>query len=137
MRYLFDTKVWIQLLKKRAPRIRARIDATDAGVIVTCAIVKAELWHGARKYDDPDKRCAQVNMVLSPYHSLPFDDQAAEHYASIRHDLETRGQIIGPNDLKIAAICCAHGVILITSNTSEFSRVSGLQLEDWAQGLVQ
>lgn len=133
MRYLFDTNVWIQLLKQRAPQIRARIDATDADVIVTCAIVKAELWHGAHKYDDPAKRREQVSMVLSPYRSLPFDDHAADYYAKIRHELETRGQIIGPNDLKIAAICRAHGITLVTSNTEEFKRVHGLQVEDWAQ----
>ncbi|MDP1587461.1 MAG: type II toxin-antitoxin system VapC family toxin [Prosthecobacter sp.] len=133
MGYLFDTNVWIQLLKKRAPLIRTRIDATDAALIFTCAIVKAELWHGAHKYDHPAKRRDQVNIAISPYRSLPFDDNAARHYADIRHDLETRGQIIGPNDLKIAAICRAHGVTLVTSNTDEFNRVSELQVEDWAQ----
>ena len=45
MSFLFDTNVWIQLLKKRAPQIRERIDTTDAALIVTCAIVKAELRH--------------------------------------------------------------------------------------------
>jgi len=69
--------------------------------------------------------------VIAPYRSLPFDDNAARHYADIRHDLETRRQIIGPNDLKIAAICRAHGITLVTSNTDEFNRVSGLLVENW------
>jgi tRNA(fMet)-specific endonuclease VapC len=38
---------------------------------------------------------------------------------------------IGPNDLMIAAIVLANGLILVTHNTREFSRVSGLALEDW------
>ena len=66
MTYLFDTNVWIQLLKQRAPAVRSRIDSMDADLILTCSIVKAELWHGARKYDDPAKRLAQVNTAVAP-----------------------------------------------------------------------
>ncbi|NJM55647.1 MAG: type II toxin-antitoxin system VapC family toxin, partial [Verrucomicrobiae bacterium] len=50
--------------------------------------------------------------LLAPYASLPFDDAAARHYAAVRHDLESRSCVIGPNDLKIAAICLANGVTL-------------------------
>ena len=63
--------------------------------------------------------------------SLPFDDLAAEHYARLRHLLETAGTVIGAYDLLIAAICLAHGCTLVTSNTNEFARVSGLSIEDW------
>lgn len=41
------------------------------------------------------------------------------------------GQIIGPNDLMIAAIAMANEVTLVTHNTGEFSRVVGLEWEDW------
>ena len=51
--------------------------------------------------------------------------------ACIRADLETRGVVIGGNDLWIAATALAHGATLVTNNTAEFSRVPGLQLEDW------
>jgi tRNA(fMet)-specific endonuclease VapC len=132
MAYLFDTNVWIQLLKQRAPAVRARIDLMDADLIVTCSVVKAELWHGAYKYDDPERRLLQVNIAISPYHSLSFDDAAALHYADIRHELEDQGNVIGPNDLKIAAICLAHDLTLVTSNTREFGRVRGLRVENWS-----
>ena len=131
MAWLLDTNVWVQLLKRRAPEIRRRIDALDAASVLTCAVVKAELWHGALKYEDPAKRLYQVNEAISPYLSLPFDDTAAHHYAALRHRLEQRGEIIGPNDLKIAAICLAHDLTLVTNNTAEFSRIPALLLEDW------
>jgi tRNA(fMet)-specific endonuclease VapC len=38
--------------------------------------------------------------------------------------------VIGPNDLKIAAICCASGLTIVTANTAEFSHVPNLQIED-------
>jgi len=130
-RYLLDTNNWIRLLKRRADAVRHRLDSLDAGSVVVCSIVKAELLHGARKYSDSEARVAAVAQILRPYASLPFDDSAAEHYAAIRHDLEQRGALIGPNDLLIAAICRANSLTLVTTNTDEFSRVPGLAVEDW------
>ena len=133
MVYLFDTNLWIQLLKKKAPGARARVDGMDPVDIVTCSIVKAELWRGALKYEQPGPRLLDVNAALSPYRSLAFDDAAAHHYAALRHDLESRGEIIGPNDLKIAAIGLAHDLTIVTGNVGEFRRMLGLRLEDWSQ----
>ena len=65
------------------------------------------------------------------FDSLPFDDAAAEAYGRLRAELARRGMPIGPNDLMIAAIALAYGFTLVTHNTSEFSRVPGLRLEDW------
>jgi tRNA(fMet)-specific endonuclease VapC len=132
MRYLFDTNLWIQILKQKAPEARRRVDLNPMDTFVTCSIVQAELWHGACKYDIPARRRLQVETALSPYESLPFDALAADYYATIRHDLELRGEIIGPNDLKIAAICLAHDLTLVTGNISEFSRVRGLRVENWS-----
>lgn len=130
-RYLLDTNNWIRLLKRRADAIRHRLDSLDAASVVVCSIVKAELLHGAKKYGDPEARIAAVAQILRPYASLPFDDSAAEHYADIRHDLEQRREIIGPNDLLIAAICRANSLTLVTTNTAEFRRVADLTVEDW------
>ncbi len=95
--------------------------------------MKAELWHGAEKHSLREVRLARLAEVFGRYRSLPFDDAAARHYAIIRHGLETRGLLIGPNDLKIAAICLEHGLTLVSSNTEEFSRVPGLKVENWAE----
>jgi tRNA(fMet)-specific endonuclease VapC len=128
---LFDTNCWITLLKGRCPALKLRWSALTADELFTCSIVKAELWHGARKYDHSAQRRSVVDRLLAPYRSIPFDDPAAECYAAIRHELEMRGVIIGPNDVKIAAICVAFDLTLITANQAEFSRVRGLRLEDW------
>lgn len=63
--------------------------------------------------------------------SLPFDDRAAEEYGVVRSHLTGLGTLIGANDLMIAAIALANGLTLVTHNTTEFSRVPGLFLEDW------
>ena len=131
MAWLLDTNAWILYLKNPHSRIRARLEERTPDEIVICSIVKAELLHGALKYGLPDRRTAIVREAVSLDRSLPFDDAAAEHYARIRHELEQKGERIGPHDMFIAAICAANGCTLVTGNTDEFQRVTGLRLEDW------
>lgn len=130
MRYLLDTNIWIFYLKNSSSLVGTRLRNTSASDIAVCSVVRAELLHGARKYEKQTERVARVELTLSPFISLPFDDAAARHYATIRDDLELRGVTIGPNDLMIAAIAVAHELTLV-SNNREFNRVDGMPVEDW------
>lgn len=132
MAWLPDTNVWIGILKQPGGRLAQNLLRRDPSQIFLCSIVKAELWHGAQKYRRTDLRLKTLETLFADFVSLPFDDLAAWHYADIRHRLELAGRIIGPNDLKIAAICRANGTTLVSSNLVEFSRVPDLLLEDWA-----
>jgi tRNA(fMet)-specific endonuclease VapC len=96
-------------------------------------VVKAELWHNAHKYERRERRLIALQNMFRSFASLPFDDAAAWHYATVRHELETQAQVIGPNDLKIAAICLARGLTLVSSDKTEFGRVAGLKVEDWTK----
>ncbi|HJS03515.1 MAG TPA: PIN domain-containing protein [Variovorax sp.] len=58
-------------------------------------------------------------------------EAAAQHYGQIRSALERKGRPIGNNDLWIAAHACAEGWVLVTNNEREFSRVEGLEVENW------
>ena|SRR2546427_8047479 len=131
MPWLPDTNVWISVLKNPAGKVEARLRAQATSDILLCSIVEAELWHGAEKYGNRDRRLRALAMLFAPFASIPFDDQAARHYAEIRHRLELQGAVIGPNDLKIAAIARAHGLTVVTRNANEFGRVPGLKSEDW------
>lgn len=114
-----------------APRLKARLDATDPKHILVCSVVKGELFFGAARSRDPAKALSKQRFFLSRFESLPFDDAAADPYAEIRADLTGRGLIIGPKDLMIAAICRARDVTLVTHNVAEFGRIKRLQIEDW------
>jgi len=133
MPFLLDTNIWILLLKNPGSKLDTRVQAQPIADIFLCSVVKAELWHGAEKYGNRERRQRALDMLFAPFVSLPFNDTAARHYADIRHQLEIQGRMIGPNDLMIAAIARSRVITLVTAN-EEFSRVPGLHIEDWTQG---
>ncbi len=81
--------------------------------------------------NNPQITLARQQQFLTLFVSLPFDDVTALTYGRIRAELAANGTPIGPNDFQIAAIALTHNLILVTHNTREFSRVSGLVIEDW------
>ena len=92
-------------------------------------MVKAELLYGAYRSARREDNLRLLATLFQQFESLPFDDAAADAYGHIRADLTVRGTPIGPNDLMIAAL--VHHLTLVTHNTREFARVTGLRLEDW------
>jgi tRNA(fMet)-specific endonuclease VapC len=131
MKYLLDTNTCIRLINRRSTLLRQRILAIPADEIVVCSIVKAELFTGSAKSQTPTLTLTKQQQFLHPFKSLPFGNIEAAIYGTIRAQLEKAGTPIGSLDTLIAAIAMAHNLILVTHNTGEFSRVAGLQIEDW------
>jgi tRNA(fMet)-specific endonuclease VapC len=129
--YLLDTNTCIQLLNGRSQSVENQFRAHEPHQLKLCSIVKAELLYGAMKSARPEGNRALMEDFFAGFESLPFDDAAAATYSRIRHDLAVDGTPIGPNDLPIAAIEVSRKLILVTHNTREFCRVSGLRLADW------
>lgn len=129
--FLLDTNVCIHLLNKRYLEIEKRFRQCSPTELSLCSIVKAELIFGARHSKKVETNLQLLKRFFEPLGSLPFDDKCAEEYGLIRADLSSQGKIIGPNDLMIAATAKAYDVVLVTHNTKEFSRITGLRLEDW------
>lgn len=130
-RYALDTDTCIHALSGRHPALVAKIDRQRAGRIVVSPIVIGELRYGIARSVRPADATARLEALLSVVRPVMLDDSAAEHYGAIRAELEAKGRIIGNNDLWIAAHARAAGLVLVTHNTREFARVSGLKLEDW------
>lgn len=72
-----------------------------------------------------------MTEFIAPFSLLSFDDDDAEEFGKIRSYLKQNGIIIGPYDMLIAAQAIAKGLILVTNNTGEFSRIKNLEIEDW------
>lgn len=67
--------------------------------------------------------------LCRPYPVLPWTMEIAWHYGEIYRALSAKGQLIGANDMWIAATALAHDFGLVTNNQDEFSRVPGLVVE--------
>ena len=131
MTHLLDTNACIRYLNGRSTSLRDKLAAMPSDAVSVCSVVKAEMYAGAMKSNDPTRTRLKQQAFLVQFISLPFDDAAAEVYAIIRAHLEAQGMPIGPYDLQIAAIALVNNLILVTHNAREFSRVPGLTLEDW------
>ena len=130
-----DTNVVIASIKRRPFQVRDRLlQSLAAGVVVGLpTIALFEIWYGIRK--SARRQESETNLLdfltldITPW---PFDPQDAEEAGEIRTALERAGTPIGPYDILIAAQARRRGATLVTANKREFSRVPGLNTEDWA-----
>jgi len=111
-------------------RVAQRLTAVSPKQVGLPAIVVYEIRFGLRRAAC-DAQLAAFNSMVQATHVLSFDAESADHAAAIRVELEALGTPIGPHDLLIAATARRYQHTLVTHNTREFSRVPGLQLEDW------
>ncbi|CAG5070078.1 Ribonuclease VapC2 [Dyadobacter sp. CECT 9623] len=131
MKYLLDTNIVAYIIKKRPIEVLHKLQTLDWRDIAISSIVVAELWYGVEKSQLTEQNKAALEAFLKPFTIIDFDEQAAETYALIRADLESKGKIIGANDLLISAHALSHELILVTNNVKEFERVGGLKIENW------
>jgi len=128
--YLLDTNILSDLVRQPQGVIARRIAEAGEETICTSIIVAAGLRFGATK-SGSDKLKDRVNIILSAIEILPLESPADREYAKLRHYLARKGMPIGPNDMLIAAQALGSGLTVVTANTGEFSRVPGLNVENW------
>ena len=135
MTYLLDTNACIALINGRPEAVRRRFARVSAGedVIATSSIVLFELWYGVAKSQRPKVNAERMATFLSgPLEVMDFTAEDAEHSGRVRAAREALGKPIGAYDLLIAGQALRHKAALVTANSSEFARVRGLRLQDWA-----
>ena len=130
-RFMLDTDTCSYIMKRSHPLVLKRLQAVPVGDVCMSIVTKAELLYGVEVSPRRAQDAAALTAFLPYVEALDFADDAALHYAEIRADLKKRGVLIGANDLFIAAHVRALGLTLVTNNTTEFERVSGLAIENW------
>jgi tRNA(fMet)-specific endonuclease VapC len=130
-KYLLDTNIVIYVLKRR-PKEVLEIFNRNASRMAISSITLSELIYEAEKSSNVDKNLEAIEEFVSHLDVLPYDAKASQHYGQIKAALEKRGEIIGENDIHIAAHAISQGLILVTNNLREFKRVPNLALENWA-----
>lgn len=131
MSYLLDTNICIYIIKRKPQAVIERLNHVSFNQLYISAITVAELEYGVRKSSYPDKNQLALNEFLAPFSLPAFDRKATTEYGIIRHELEKKGTPIGSLDTLIAAHAKSLNLILVTNNDREFSRVSGLRVENW------
>jgi tRNA(fMet)-specific endonuclease VapC len=132
VRYLLDTNICIYIAKHNPPVVRERFARHAASELAMSVITLGELRFGAEKSQSRERAIAVINQLETMMLIAPLSESVGEHYGQIRASLQRSGQIIGNNDLWLAAHARAEGWILVTNNEREFVRVDGLQVENWS-----
>jgi tRNA(fMet)-specific endonuclease VapC len=130
MLHLLDTNIVSDLIRNPQGRVAEEIAAVGEAAVCTSVIVTAELRFGAARRASA-RLSAQLERVVGALKVLPFEEPADEAYGRIRASLESRGQLIGGNDLLIAAHALSLNCALVTDNEREFARVEGLKVLNW------
>jgi tRNA(fMet)-specific endonuclease VapC len=130
VRYLLDTNIISALVRDPRGVVTKRIRDVGEANVCTSIIVAAELRYGAAKKGSANLS-AQLELVISAFDVLAFETPADTIYGDIRAQLERTGQLIGGNDLLIAAHALANACTIVTDNVREYERVKDLQVENW------
>jgi tRNA(fMet)-specific endonuclease VapC len=132
LKYLLDTNIVIDVLKRRPVEVLAVFNANASRMAIS-SITLSELMYGAEKSLNVNRNLEAIEEFVSHLDVLPYDAKASQHYGQIKATLERKGEIIGENDIHIAAHAISQGLILVSNNVKEFNRVPNLALENWVE----
>jgi tRNA(fMet)-specific endonuclease VapC len=131
--YLLDSDIAIELLRGRNSKLAEKTASVSHEEVFLSAVTVAELFFGAYRSGDSQRSLPVFREFCSSFRILPLDNAAAERAAEVRAYLEGKGQRIGAYDVLIAGIALTHRHIVVTHNTREFTRVPGLEIQDWVK----
>ena len=100
---------------------------------VISVVVLGELEWGVRRSQHVERNRAALGEWLAAVQVMDMNVDVGRRYGRLRANLAATGQLIGPNDLWIAAHALSLGLTLISHNLREFKRVPGLTVETWMQ----
>ena len=129
--YMLDTDTCAFILRRSSQTLLDRIQTVPLERQVMSMVTLAELLYGVQISSRKKDNRAAVDALTRHLSVIDWSRDAAEHYAEIRAELKKKGQLIGANDLMIAAHARSLDAIVVTNNQKDFRRVKGLKHENW------
>lgn len=130
--YMLDTDTVSYLIKGRSSTIETRLSSLHPSQACISVMTQAELLYGLQRLPGEHRLQALVPQFLRIIRVLPWKSEAAEWYATIRHQLTTTGQPIGELDMMIAAHALSVSAVLVTHNERHHRRIAApLVIENW------
>jgi tRNA(fMet)-specific endonuclease VapC len=131
---MLDTDIASYIIRGRSPELQSRLMAIDPALICVSVMTHAELKYGLKRLPATHRLHLGVRHFLRIVRILPWDEEAADYYADIRHQLTTNGQPIGELDMMIAAHSLSAGAVLVTNSTKHFERIEApLAMVNWVE----
>ncbi len=132
MLHMLDTDTASYLIKGQSAAVEAKLAALVPATVCISVMTRAELQYGLKRLPNDHRLHLAVRQFLKIVRILPWDADAADWYAEIRHQLVGTGQPIGEMDMMIAAHALSAGAVLVTNNHRHFARIQApLLLENW------
>ena len=129
---MLDTDTASHIIKGHSPQIEARLATVLPLMVCISVITRAELMYGLKRFPPEHRLHIGVRRFLKIIRALPWDAEAADYYAHIRHQLVSTGQAIGEMDMLIAAHSLSAGATLVTNNIRHYERIQpSLSLINW------
>jgi tRNA(fMet)-specific endonuclease VapC len=130
-RYMLDTDICSYVMRRSNDAVLKQLQRVHVSDVCISVSTKSELSYGVEVSPRREQDETALSAFLAHVDVLDFPDEAALQYAKIRAGLRARGQMIGANDLFIAAHARSLGLTLVTNNTDEFAWVPQLAIENW------
>src|SRR5215831_953103 len=130
LQYMLDTDVCIYVIKNYPAELRERFNRLAEQLCIS-SITLAELHYGAEKSERRLHNLQAIEHFVARLEVLPFAAKAAAHYGQIRVELERAGTPCGPHDMQIGGHARSEGLIIVTNNMREFTRMPGVRVENW------
>ncbi len=130
---IIDTDTTSYFFRNNA-NVVAKLDEylQEHGFVYLSVVTYYEVLNGLY-FKDAKNQTAQFEKFVKLNQILPLTNEIAKKSAKIYADLRKKGQIVGHNDVLIAGTAIVNGLTLITNNVSHFSRISGLDIDNWAE----
>ncbi|MDF3934067.1 type II toxin-antitoxin system VapC family toxin [Pseudomonas citronellolis] len=135
---LLDTNVLSELMRpKPDPVVMAWLDAQSVDDLHISSITVAEILYGVARMPDGKRKQALYDLALAMFEEdfagniLPFDTDAAVHYADLVAASEARGMVADMADGQIAAIARLHGAQIATRNVRHFESFGVPLIDPW------
>ena len=128
--YMLDTNICIYVMKTYPPALKERFNALAEQLCIS-SITLGELYYGAEKSMRRVENLMAIEQFAARLEVLSFGDKAAAHYGQLRAELERAGTPCGPHDMQIGGHARSEGMIVVTNNMREFSRMPGVRVENW------
>lgn len=136
---LLDTNVLSELMRaKPAPQVLEWVDAQPAGDLVITSITVAEILYGIATMPDGKRKQGLLDAASVMFDEdfagniLPFDADAAVHYAEIAAETEAKGRVVDMADAQIAAIGRLHDAVIATRNIRHFETLGVALVDPWS-----